>query len=48
MALHPQTKAFLDAYNANAPTIDYDTISAEDFVPRPLKHRSRGHEADRP
>jgi len=40
MALHPQTKAFLDAYNASAPAIDYDTISAEDLrhlfaIPKP-------------
>ncbi|MFG1372981.1 alpha/beta hydrolase [Xanthobacter oligotrophicus] len=40
MALHPQTKAFLDAYNASAPAIDYDTISADDLrrlfaIPKP-------------
>jgi len=31
MALHPQTKAFLDEYSATAPAIDYNTISAEDL-----------------
>jgi acetyl esterase len=40
MVLHPQTKAFLDAYNATATAIDYDTISAEDLrrlfaIPKP-------------
>lgn len=41
MELHPQTKVFLDAYNATAPVIDYDTISVEDLrrlfaIPKPI------------
>lgn len=40
MALHPQTAAFLAAYNASAPMIDYDTVTAADLrtlfsIPKP-------------
>lgn len=31
MALHPQTAAFVAAYNANAPAIDYDTVTAAEL-----------------
>ncbi len=33
MPLHPQTAAFLAAYNASAPVIDYDTVTAAELHP---------------
>ncbi|WP_052034125.1 alpha/beta hydrolase fold domain-containing protein [Sphingobium lactosutens] len=40
MALHPQTAAFLAGYNASAPVIDYDTVTAAELralfsIPKP-------------
>ena len=40
MALHPQTAAFLTAYNASAPAIDYDIVTAAELrslfsIPKP-------------
>jgi acetyl esterase len=40
MALHPQTAAFLAAYNASATSIDYDTVTAAELralfsIPKP-------------
>ena len=40
MALHPQTAAFLAGYNASAPMIDYDTVTAAELralfsIPKP-------------
>lgn len=40
MALHPQTAAFLAAYNASAPAIDYDIVTAAELrvlfrIPKP-------------
>ncbi len=40
MALHPQTAAFLAAYSASAPAIDYDTVTAAELrslfnIPKP-------------
>lgn len=40
MTVHPQTAAFLSAYNASAPAIDYDTVTAAELrrlfsIPKP-------------